>query len=377
MPDLNLMIPGPVAVEDDVLQALAKPTLPHYGPLWMAVYEETVGRLKRLFETENDVLIVPGNGTGALEMAISSLVPRGEGVVVLDNGFFGTRTRDMVEACGQHAWLLSGPWGEPADPDTLRAHLTEWVPAAKADGHPIRAVVIIHNETSTGVLSPLEALARVAREFGLAVIVDAVASFGGVRIPVDAWGIDVCVSVANKCLGTPPGVGLLSISPRAWEMAAQNPSPHGWYANLNTWHWHLENWGDWHPSPTTMPTNNVVALNTALKGIFERGVEEHFASFRRAAAHTREGMAEMGFTLLPDPQWAAPMISALNSRPDIDVEAMRAALLSDYGIMVSGGLGPLRGKVFRVGHMGRAREDQAVDALLAATRDYLTRQGLA
>jgi alanine-glyoxylate transaminase/serine-glyoxylate transaminase/serine-pyruvate transaminase len=374
--DLHLMIPGPVGVSQDVLDAMAEPTLPHYGASWMPLYDETIGLLKRLFETGGDVLIYPGPGTSALEATMTSLVPRGEGICVLDNGFFGMRAMQVAEACGLRTWPVQAAWGEPIQPGDLRARLEVLIPQAEREGAPIRAVLIVHHETSTGVLNPLKGLTTVAQEFRLAVIVDAVASFGGTRIPVDAWGIDACVSVANKCLAVPPGVALMTISPHAWEMVKANTTPHGWYHDLRTWAWYIENWGDWHPYPTTLPTNNIVALNRTLKDIFEMGLDAHFASFCDAAARVRAGMAELGFGMLPDEAYAAPMISAFTAREGVKIGEMLAYLLNEHHLMLSGGLGDLRGKIFRVGHMGEARKLETIDALLGATREFLTKKGL-
>lgn len=372
MTEVRLMIPGPVEAEDSVLSVIGEQTLPHYGPLWMPLFEETVSLLKQLFMTQGDVIVMPGPGSAALDAAVASLVPQGASACVLDNGFFGMRATQIIEANGIHPWVVKAPWGRHVDPADVRTSLRDWIPQAKRAGQPIRALVMIHHETSTGVLNPLRDIAAVAHEFDLPLIVDAVASLGGVPVAVDEWGIDVCVSVPNKCLGVPPGVALMAVSPRAWELAKSNPSRHGWYLDLRTWRWYIDNWGDWHPYPTTLPTNNIVALHQGLKDIFAGGLEAHFAAFQRAAAQAREGMAALGFTLFPEPQYAAPPISAFNARPDVDTGDLLRYLLHEHGLMVSGGLAELKGKIFRVGHMGRAREPQVVSALLEATRIYLT-----
>jgi alanine-glyoxylate transaminase/serine-glyoxylate transaminase/serine-pyruvate transaminase len=369
--DVCLMIPGPVEAEEDVLFAIGQQTLPHYGPQWMPIFVETTDLLKRLFETTGDALMIPGPGTGGLEAGINSLVPRGEGVCVLDNGFFGMRTVQIVEACGLRPWIITAPWGQHLDPDEVHKQLTALIPQAEAAGHPICALAMVHHETSTGVLNPLKEIAAVTHEFDLPLVVDAVASFGGVRIPVDEWGIDVCVSVPNKCLGTPPGVALVAVSPRAWELVEANPPGHGWYYDLRTWRWYMDNWADWHPYPTTLPTNNIVALHQSLKDIFAEGPIQHFRSFERAAARVREGLGELGFTLYPDPEYAAPVISALNGQPGVDLGDMSKYLLAEYGVMVSGGLGELKGKIIRVGHMGRGRDPRNVERLIDGARAYL------
>src|SRR5690349_20449105 len=175
------MIPGPVDSEDDVLSALAEPTLPHYGPLWMPLFNETTDLLKQVFQTENDVLMVPGPGTGALEMAIASLAYPGHSVAVVTNGHFGRRSNRIIDANGINALPIVFPSGEPADPAIVRQRLAEAVLIAKQNEQPIDAIVYTHHETSTGILNPLGELCAVAHEFDLQIIVDAVSSLGGVE----------------------------------------------------------------------------------------------------------------------------------------------------------------------------------------------------
>jgi len=366
------MIPGPVEADDDVLAAIGQQTLPHYGPQWMQVFDETIDLLKQLFGTKGEVLMLPGPGTAGLDAAISSLVPRSQGVCVLDNGFFGFRFSQIVEKNGLKPYVVHADWGQPVTAEHLRQQLNDLTRQAARDGAPIRALALCHHETSTGVLNPLEEIAGVAHEFDLPLIVDAVASFGGVPIPVDDWGIDVCVSVPNKCLGVPPGIALMSVSQRAWEMAESNPDQHGWYLDLRTWRWYIDNWGDWHPYPTTLPTNNIVALHAGLKKIAVTGHETYYQTFRAAADRTREGLAAFGFSLFPDPAYAAPIISALTIPAGLDDAALRSYLLQEHGVMISGGLADLKGKLIRVGHMGMGRNLVNVERLVDAVHTYMT-----
>jgi alanine-glyoxylate transaminase/serine-glyoxylate transaminase/serine-pyruvate transaminase len=374
--DFRLMIAGPVDADDETLAAISEQTMPHYGARWMPIFKETTELLKRLFQTQNDVVMMPGPGSSAFEAGLSSLVPAGESACLPSNGFFGERTRQIAEANGIRPWVVDFPLGEPIDPDRLRKRLKEWIPQASAEGQPIRALGIVHHETSTGVLNPLGEIAAVAKELDLPVVVDAVSSLGGTRLPVDEWGIDVCVTVPNKCLGVPPGLALVSVSRRAWDMADANPGQHGWYQDLRTWAWYMENWAAWHPYPITMPTNNIMALHKRLTAVFEIGLEAYQGIFAAAARQVREGMGALDFTLFPDPAYAAPMLSALNTRPDVDLSDMLRYLLEEHRIMVSGGLGELHGKVFRVGHMGRAAEPEYTEAFLEGVRAYLRMKAL-
>jgi len=164
----------------------------------------------------------------------------------------------------------------------------------------------------------------------------------------------------------------MSISQRAWEMADDNPDQHGWYLDLRTWRWYIDNWGDWHPYPTTLPTNNIVALHAGLKKVFATGREAYYQTFRAAADRTREGLVPFGFSLFPDPVCAAPIISALTIPAGLDDAALRSYLLQEHGLMISGGLADLKGKLIRVGHMGMGRDLANVDRLITAVHSYMT-----
>jgi aspartate aminotransferase-like enzyme len=369
--DYRLMIPGPVDTEDDVLSALAEPTLPHYGTRWMPIFNETTELLKQVFRTKNDVLMMPGPGTGAMEAAISSMVHPGHGIVVISNGHFGQRAFKVASSYDIHVECIEFPAGEVADPAQVRARLADLVRAAHRAGKPITSLIFSHHETSTGVLNPMQALAQTAHEFDLAVIVDAVSSLGGTDIRVDDWGVDACVSVPNKCLGGVPGVALMSVSERAWRMADTNPGKHGWYYDLRTWAYFREAWGDWHPFPTTLPTHVIVALQQALGDIMKVGLDVWITDHAEAARRVREGMAAMGFTLLGDPAYCSPTVSAFRARPDVPCGEIQAYLLNKHHIMISGGLEELKGHIIRVGHMGRARCEDYTTAFLNAVRAYL------
>ena len=371
MDRLRLLTVGPVDVSEDILEALAQPTLPHYGPPWRPIYEETLERVGKLFQTKQDVLLMPGPGSGALDTGIGSLIPPHSSICVPVNGFFSNRVREIVEAYDIETCVMNFPWGQPVDPDALRQQLKEWIPECAANGKPMRALVLVHHETSTGVLNPLSELAEVAHEFNLVLMVDAVASLGGVLLPVDEWGIDICVSVPNKCLGAPPGVAMMSVSARAWELARANPVRHGWYHDLRTWAQFREHERDWHPYPTTLPTNVIVAMNHALKGIEESGLDAHMAAMRDAAGRVREGMGKLGFALFPNPDYAAPVISAFVTLPDVRISQLMRFLREEHNLMISGGLGELEGKVFRIGHMGAATDCAITDALLEGVTAYV------
>jgi len=235
----------------------------------------------------------------------------------------------------------------------------------------------VHLETSTGVLNPVQEIAAVTGQAGVPIIVDAVSSLGGVPVKVDEWGLDVCVSVINKCLGCPPGIAPLTVSERAWAQMERKPGRnHGWYLDLGVWKRYARDWGDWHPYPTTMPTSNVLALLASLAHILgsgtpEQGLKAYYQRHVQAAARVRQALAGWGFRSFAPEAYSSPLITAVYGPPDLDVEDLRHYLLEKWQIMTSGGLEELRGKIMRVGHIGKAASDEYVDRLLDGIEAYL------
>ncbi|MFQ6099641.1 MAG: pyridoxal-phosphate-dependent aminotransferase family protein [Anaerolineae bacterium] len=365
----KLFIPGPCEVDEEVLEAMAQPTRRHYGPEWLEVYHEVLGLLQQVFQTKNDLFIIPGTGTAALDMAFGSMLATGDTVVIGDNGFFGERLRALAAAYDLRVVPLTAPQARPLDPDALRQVLAQ---ESKA-----RAVAVVHHETATTVLNPLQELAEVTRQAGLPIIVDAVSSLGGVDLPVDEWGIDVCVTVANKCLECPPGLGLISIGPKAWEWVGRNEGqPHGWYLNLRTWRKYAIEWADWHPSPVTMPTNNILGLRASLRRILDGGLEAHFTRYRQAAWAVRRGLEAVGLEMLVEEPFASPIATAVKTRPEFEVHELIEYLAQTHGILISGGIGSLRRKIFRVGHMGKAATPPYLMEFLFAVETFLRKKGL-
>jgi alanine-glyoxylate transaminase / serine-glyoxylate transaminase / serine-pyruvate transaminase len=367
---MRLMIPGPVDAEDDVLAAMAEPTRPHYGKEWLEVYDEVIEGLKAVFQTRGDLFLMAGPGTAGLEAALGSMMRTGEKVLVPRNGFFGHRLGTVAEGYGLEVLRVDAPQGQPLDPQAIREALRQ---------EPgIQALAVVHLETSTGVLNPLAEITAVARELGVPVIVDAVSSMGGVPLPVDELGIDVCVTVANKCLACPPGVAPLSVSDGAWrQIEAKGDRAHGWYLNLGTWKHYAAHWGHWHPYPTTMPTNVVLALRTSLRRILGGGLEAHYERHWSAARRVRSVLGRLEFQPLTPEAHTSPLITALYGPPGMDVEDLRRYLVAEWQIMIAGGLEGLSGKILRVGHIGKAASSDYVERLLDGVEAYLRLKGYA
>jgi len=365
----KLFIPGPCEVADDILEAIGQPTMRHYGDEWMEIHNETLELLGRVFQTERDILMIPGTGSAALDMAFGSLLATGDTVIIGDNGFFGERLASMAESYGMRPVTFTAPHGEPLDPAEL-VRVLKQEPEAQA-------VAVVHHETGTTILNPLRELAEAAHEAGLPILVDAISSLGGVPLPVDEWDIDVCVSVANKCLECPPGLGLISVGPRAWELVDKNSDQkHGWYLNLRVWREFAEMWADWHPYPVTLPTNNIMALRASLRKILEHGLEAHHARYRRAAGAVRQGLEALGFEMFIEGEAASPIATAVRRHPKFGVRTLADHLAVEHGILISGGLGPLAGEIFRVGHMGRAASVPYLKEFLLAVEAFARSKGV-
>jgi alanine-glyoxylate transaminase / serine-glyoxylate transaminase / serine-pyruvate transaminase len=364
IPSELLLIPGPVSIDDEILELLGQPVMAHYGDAWTELYLRTAANLRQVFKTESQVHLVFGPGMSAIEMAITSVLGPGDKILIPSNGLFGERMVDVARTNGLEVVVLEPPPREPVSFDAVREAF---------DAHPdLRAVGIVHHETSMGVLNPVREIAGLARERGVLSIVDAISSAGGVELDVDGWGIDVCVTVANKALGGPIGVAPITAGPRA--LAALDdgrPKAAGWYLNLATWRKFADLWRDWHPHPTTMPTNVIRALDGAVQRVLEVGLEEHIRRHRAARDTVRGGLREMGFEMLvPDPV-ASPVTTAVLGLPGMDLNDYMRWLLEEHDIRIGGGFGQYVGKVFRIGHMGRAKDPEVIDRYLALTATYL------
>lgn len=364
LPDYRLMIPGPAEMDDEVVAVMGQQIHAHYGPDWVQLYRETIELMQQAFATTADVLFLLSSGSGAMEAAVGSLFTPGERVLIVSNGFFGQRLTTITQALDIEVILATAPWGQAINPQEVRAILER--------NPDIKGILAVHHETSTGILNPIQALGDLAQDFDIPLVVDAIASLAGDPLLVDTWGIDICVTAGNKCLGAPVGFAPMAVSDRAWQiMDSKAKTAVGWYLNLKTWRKYMQEWGHWHPTPVTVGSHNLQALHVALTKLNQEGLENRWQRYRETAAWFRAAMKERGFTLLVEGEQASSVITAVNGLPGMDIAAFITYLRDQHHIQISGGLGELSGQIMRIGHMGHAHDNivaflAAVDAYLAA-----------
>jgi aspartate aminotransferase-like enzyme len=329
-----LFTPGPTPVPLPVLAALAEPVLHHRGPDFRLVYSRCLERLKTVCRTEREVLLFTSSGTGLMESAVANLVSPGERVLVVSAGYFGERWTELARAYAADVDELAYAWGEAPSAADL---------AERLDGHGV--VFLTHSETSTGVVADLQALAAAARDAGALVAVDAVSSLGAVPLETDAWGLDVVVSGSQKALMTPPGLALVTVSEQAW--ASRGAAPRFYF--------------DWERTRAaqeqldavfTPATSLVVALDVALGLLLEEGLEAAFERHVRLGRACRAGARAMGLELFSPDDDSASVVTAIRAPEGIDSGELVLAVRDRFGITLAPGQGPLKGKVFRIGHIG-------------------------
>ena len=365
-PQKVLLGPGPSTVHPRVLQALSLPVMGHLDPSFFQVMDDVCEMLRMVFHTTNFMTVpISSTGTGAMETACANIIEPGDSMLVCRNGYFGIRLADIAERCGATVHVMDTPWGKAVDPQMLKDELKR---------HPgLKAVGVVHAETSTGVLSDMKELVDVIHESGALAIVDAVTSLGGHEVRMDDWGIDVCYSATQKCLGAPPGLAPISLSPAAMDVVAKRPSKvQSFYFNLKD----LEAyWNQTRAYHHTSPINMTYALREALRMMMEEGQENRINRHARVAAALRAGAEALGLSLLAEEGHRLNPLTTLSIPQGIEDAKVRRALLNGYDIEIGGGLGEFAGKAWRVGLMGESARERNVFALLSALETILSKEG--
>jgi alanine-glyoxylate transaminase/serine-glyoxylate transaminase/serine-pyruvate transaminase len=329
--------------------------------------DEIQALLRETFQTQNEFTIaLSGTGSAGMEAVIANLIEPGDRVIIGVNGVFGSRLATIVERHGGIALPLEVPWGTTIPLEMLRDRLSR--------SAPVKAVVLVHAETSTGAWQPLKDVGPLCRDYDALLIVDAVTSLGGIPVEVDAWGIDACYSGTQKCLSCPPGLAPLTLSPRAVRSIQRRQVPcHSWYLDLSLI---AEYWADrtraYHH---TAPISMLYGLREALRLVQEEGLEARIARHRLNSDALLAGLQTLGLLPLPAAGHRLPMLSCVTLPDGIDEALVRSQLLNNYGIEIGGGLGPLRGRVWRIGLMGESCRQAHVLTLLNGLEEIFTCQG--
>jgi alanine-glyoxylate transaminase/serine-glyoxylate transaminase/serine-pyruvate transaminase len=356
-----LLGPGPSLVHPRVLRALSTPLVGHLDPYFLKIMDRTQALLRYVFQTNNRLtLSVSGTGSAAMETAMANFVEPGTPVLVCINGFFGSRMAEMARRYGGDVEIISRPWGEVFTPEEVKATLEK---------RPAKVLALVHAETSTGVLQPLDEIIEVAHHQGGIIIVDAVTSLGGMPVNVDERGIDICYSGSQKCLGAPPGLGLITVNAKSEEILKKRKTKvPNWYLDLTLLQAY---WGSERTYHHTAPISMNFALYEGLRMVAEEGLEARYTRHLENARLLWDGLEDLGLKLLVPLEFRLPSLTTVRVPEGIDEAQVRSRLLQEYNIEIAGGLGEFKGKIWRIGLMGYSSRKENIILLLGALQRLL------
>ena len=358
---MNLRIPGPTPCPDYVLEAMNRDMINHRGPEFRAMLLRITERLKQVFQTSNEVIILTGSGTGAMEASVVNILSPGDVVLSVSIGEFGERLAEIAETYGASVVRLSFPMGTAADPEAIRKSLNE--------NPAIKAVLVTHNETSTGITNDMAAISRVVKEFDTLLVVDGISSISSLPFLTDEWGCDIVMSGSQKGYMVPPGLAFVSVSQRAWDATKQ--------AKMPRFYWDFgraKNYLDRGQTPWTPAVSIFYGLDAALEKMMEEGMESVYERHARVAQKTRDGVKSLGLSLLADERWASNTVTAFNIPQGVDPGDLLRRLQSDHDVVLATGQGSLAGKILRIGHLGYCT-DKDIDLVIDALRSVLPKVG--
>ena len=357
---MQLRIPGPCPCPVEVLKAVGHQMINHRGKEFGEMQSHIISRLQQCFQTKNDVLILTTSGTGGMESAIVNVLSPGDRVLGITIGIFGDRFIEIARAYGAKVIPLAYDWGQVADADDVKRALKT--------NPDIKAVLVTHNETSTGVTNPLSAIAAVVKEAGKLILVDAVSSLSSINLPVDEWNLDVVVTSSQKGWMVPPGLAFVSVSEEGWRANVQAHMPRFYFDYAKTKKYISDGQTPWTPA---IPI--YFGLDVALDIILKEGLPNIFARHARIADKVRQWVKSRGLALLAtDETYASNTVTAVKAPADMDVAKFNAILRDEYKVEIAGGQGGMKGKIFRIGHLGYVT-DRDIDEVITAMNKALPR----
>jgi alanine-glyoxylate transaminase/serine-glyoxylate transaminase/serine-pyruvate transaminase len=359
------MGPGPLDIHPRVYQALTSPIIGYLDPAYLKILDQVGDQLRKVFQTRNRLThAAPGTGTSGMEACVANLIEPGDKILVCVHGYFGDRLRQMVERQGAQIMLIEEEWGKPTDPQKVEA-------ALKADAYKV--ITLVHAETSTGVLQPMDDIVKLAAKYGVMILLDTVTSLGGIEVRMDEWGLDAAYSCSQKCIGCPPGLSPVSFSDRAVEAVKNRKQPvSSWYLDITL----LEKyWGSDRIYHHTSSSTLNYALLEALQLIDEEGLQNRFDRHLENHRALVAGIEAMGLEMYVRPEYRLPTLNAVKIPEGVDDVKVRSYLLETFNLEIGGGLGALKGKVWRVGLMGYSSSAENVLFFLSAISRALVIQG--
>ncbi len=357
----QLRVPGPTPCPPEVLQAMARPMINHRGEEFRQILSDVTAKMKQVFQTKNDLLLLTGSGTGGLEAAVVNTLSPGDKVLSVSIGVFGDRFATIAKTFGAEVIPLKVEWGKAADPAEIRKAL---------QANPgVKAVLVTHNETSTGVTNDLKPIAAVVKEFEKLLLVDAISSLSSINVPVDEWRCDVAISGSQKGWMVPPGMVMVSVSPEAWKANATAKMPRI-YWDFARAKKSLENW----ETPWTPAVSIVFAFQTALDMMLKEGLPNIFARHARVGKVAREGAKSLGLSIFADERYASNTVTAINGSNGLDLKKLRKIMREEFQIVLAGGQQTLETKIFRIGHLGMVTEKD-IQEVIAALKVALPKAG--
>lgn len=360
------MGPGPSDIHPSVLAAMAAPTVGHLDPYFLKVMDEVQSMLRQVFQTTNHMtMAISGTGSAGMETCVVNLIEPGDRMVVGVNGVFGGRMADVAERVGAEVTKIERPFGEVFSPEEVAAAVKKSQP---------KVVGIVHAETSTGAKQPLEEIAKIVHDAGALLLVDCVTSLAGIPVEIDRLQIDAAYSGSQKCLGCPPGLSPVTFGPKALEaMDNRKKKVSSWYLDIGL----LRNyWGNNRAYHHTAPINMNYALHQALRLVLAEGLEARYARHHLHHSALKAGLNAMGIQYSVEADVSLPMLNSVLIPDGVDDAAVRSQLLNEFGIEIGGGLGPMKGKTWRIGLMGEAAKKSNVLVFLAALEQCLNKQGV-